>query len=111
MTSTDLKKLIKEEEAEMDAQQMALWKKITISPEKWQLSPWADSEGGFWVVALQGNKCIYYNEIEEGFNLSQFSKRGVIDEYWCDQDKLQWTLSRMLGLNTSPRRGPPEPLD
>ena len=64
------------------------WDKIKVKPQKWQLPPMEDMGGGFWVVAVVGQKCIYYNDIEEGFNLSSYEQVGHINDYWCNQSDL-----------------------
>lgn len=64
------------------------WARVKIRPQKWNLSPWGDEGGGFWVVALIGQECIFYNDIEDGFNISRFSAFGCIDDYWCNQSEL-----------------------
>src|SRR5690348_232726 len=69
-----------------------LWEAIRIAPEKWQLHPYGDPGGGFWVVALIGRTVIWYNDIEDGFNRSIYSKYGTIDDYWCNQDELNIAL-------------------
>lgn len=61
------------------------WDRIKIEPEKWRCSPWGDLGGGFWAVAIRDSDVLWYNDIEGGFNVSSFSRRGVIDEYHCDQ--------------------------
>ena len=84
-------------------------------PHKWQLHPWGDEGAGFWVVAQIGQKVIWYNDIEDGFNRSSCSELGLIDEYWCNQDELQWTVGHLLlelktGRNSGDRLGPPDPV-
>jgi hypothetical protein len=66
----------------------AFWDRIKIAPEKWRQSPWGDDGGGFWVVALIGRRCIYYNDIEDGFNFSEFDCYGQIKTYGCSQSDL-----------------------
>jgi hypothetical protein len=61
------------------------WERIRIVPEKWQCSPWGDDGGGFWAVAVKPDEVVWYNDIEEGFNTSPFTTRGVIGEYRCNQ--------------------------
>ena len=73
-----------------------LWDLISITPSKWIQHPWGDEGGGFWVVAIWGNNCLYYNDIEEGYNTSGFKEYGTIEEYWCNQDELQWVILRIL---------------
>jgi len=65
-----------------------LWDNIKINPQKWTQSPWGDDGGGFWVVAVLGNTCIYYNDIEGGFNFSPYKVSGQIDEYHSNQTDL-----------------------
>ena len=66
----------------------ALWDRIKVRPQKWQHSPWGDEGGGFWVVAVVGQQCVYYNDIEDGFNASPFADWGRISEYHCNQPDL-----------------------
>jgi hypothetical protein len=47
------------------------------------------------VVAICGNRCLYYEDIEEGFNWSRCAAQGVIDEHWCDEDKLEQALVKL----------------
>lgn len=70
------------------------WERISIEPEKWQCSPWGDLGEGFWAVATKDRNVLWYNDIEDGFNWSRFTKRGVIDDYWCNQDEFEDILER-----------------
>lgn len=76
----------------MNASDRRLWEAISFTPEKWAQHPWGDKGDGFWVVAVIGRSVIWYNDIEEGFNISRYTKYGTIDEYWCNQDELRITL-------------------
>lgn len=103
-------------EAVMKPRQKNLWENILIVPEKWQQHPWGDEGAGFWVVAIWGRTVLWYNDIEEGFNLSSYQSYGTIEEYFCNQDELHWTLQKILvaldtGSNFGPSMGPPKPLD
>jgi hypothetical protein len=90
----------------------ALFARAAVTPTKWQLSPWGDLGGGFWVVAVIDDRVLWYNDIEEGFNVSCFTTRGTIPstEYWCNQDKLRWALPALAGKPQG-NMGPPEPLE
>jgi len=96
ITSEELQKEIDAGVTKMSARERVLWSFLRVKPRKWALSPWGDEGGGFWVVALGGDTCIYYNDIEDGFNVSRFSRHGFIDDYFCNQDKLQWVIHRMM---------------
>ncbi len=73
----------------MSPVQRRLWEAVRINPEKWKQHPYGDPGSGFWSVALIGRTVIWYNDIEEGFNRSLYSKYGLIDEYWCNHDELE----------------------
>lgn len=72
------------------------FEQIRIPQVKWKQSPWGDEGGGFWAVAVKEGRVVWYNDIEEGFNISPFTTAGVIprDEYWCNQDSLRLALAR-----------------
>ena len=72
----------------METPVRVLWGRIKVNPRKWQLPPWGDAGGGFWVVAVVGQQCVYYNDIEGGFNDSPYSLWGHIGEYGCNQTDL-----------------------
>jgi hypothetical protein len=76
----------------------AIYARTAITPEKWRQSPWGGGGGGFWVVAVSGENVLWYNDIEEGFNVSRFIAHGRIpdDEYWRNQDLLGLALSYLV---------------
>jgi hypothetical protein len=84
----DIDDMIMAAEVQMEPAVKAFWDKISIVPQKWQLPPWGDEGGGFWVVAIVGQWCLYYNDIEEGFNGSEFAQFGQIGCYYCNQGDL-----------------------
>ena len=81
---------------EMTLEQRRLWEMIRIDPVKWAQEPYGTGGGGFWVVAIYGSRVIWFNDIEWGFNRSRWATIGVLSEYWCNQDELQWTVQYAL---------------
>ena len=75
---------------------MRLWTAIRIEPEKWRQHPYGDEGGGFWAVGLIGRTVVWYNDNEHGFNRSQFTVYGTIDDYWCNDDELETTVDYLL---------------
>lgn len=93
---------------------LRMWKLIQITPEKSTQHLWGDEGEGFWGVALIRNCCLYFNDIENGYNWSRFTVYGTIDEYWCNQDTIPQAI---LYIDCSaersgagPKLGPLEPL-
>ena len=96
ITIENLKNLILKGELELNDNQLNFWDLIKIKPEKWKEKEYGTEGGGFWVVAIFGREIIYYNDIEEGFNISTYKKYGEIDEYWCNQSDLNWTIIGLM---------------
>ncbi len=99
----------------MSLEQRKIWEIIKIDPEKWQQDPWGNEGEGFWAVAILGNNIIWFNDIEDGYNQSTYSKYGIINEYWCNQDELEWAVQNVInmlkdGYDSSTRLGPPQPI-
>ena len=87
----------------MPPSHLRLWEAIRVDPQKWQLHPYGDAGGGFWVVAIVGQTVIWYNDVEEGFNRSRYSAYGEIEDYWCNEDELELTIDY---LASTLERGP-----
>jgi hypothetical protein len=111
ITRESLDELIAKELVEATAEDRALFVRTAVAPVKWQLSPWGDMGGGFWVVAVMEDRVLWYNDIEDGFNVSRFAIAGTIPstEYWCNQDELRWALPALAGRPQA-KFGPPETL-
>ena len=100
-------------EARMTPQQARLWSAIRILPEKWRQAPYGAAGGGFWAVGLLGTIVLWYNDIEDGFNCSRWTRHGVIDEFWCNQDDLERAVQRLVDVVEAGRPldgagGPPQ---
>ena len=87
---------------DLNHNQLFLWNAIKINPEKWIENEKGKEGNGFWVVAILGKEVIWYNDIEEGFNISPYSEYGLINDYGCEQDRLDWCLNKIISrLNNS----------
>ena len=102
LSETSLRGKISAAESRMNPEQARLWSLIRIPPQKWIQTPYGAEGGGFWVVAILGSFVVWYNDIEEGFNCSSYSQFGTINEYWCNQDELEYTIQNLYAsINTS----------
>ena len=98
ITIDEINELILRTERELNGDILNFWQLIRIQPTKWNEDGYGKEGNGFWVVGLIGTKVIYYNDIEEGFNISEYTTYGTIDEYVCNQDELAWTIGRLFEL-------------
>lgn len=91
----ELNNLIQKEKKALSGELLTFWNLIKIEPTKWIEKHFGNEGGGFWVVAVSGNKVIWYNDIEEGFNISPYVVYGQIEGYFCNQDELSWAVTRL----------------
>lgn len=89
----ELQNEIQQHEVNISQELWIFWQQIRIEPEKWQEETYGDEGGGFWVVAICGKKVIWYNDIEEGFNISTYSEFGKIDQYFCEQHTIDLAIN------------------
>ena len=73
----------------MSHPQRRLWEIIRIDPVRWRHESYRQEGAEFWVVAIYGQTLVWYNDIEDGFNLSRWSMPGVINDYGCNQLDLE----------------------
>ena len=93
---TELLDLIAHGERKLESDELRLWTRIKISPERWPAGNYGEETGGFWVVGIIGNQVLWYNEIEEGFAFSEFTEFGRIDELRYEQDDLNIPIFRLM---------------
>ena len=114
ITLSELQTEIQRTEHQLKDELMRFWELIKIAPEKWHEKSYGNEGGGFWVVAIFGKQAIWYNDIEDGFNISVYTKYGEIDYYCCAQDEISWVVTRLFDAiltgNKIISRGGPEKL-
>jgi hypothetical protein len=55
-----------------------------------------DLTGNFWVVAIFGRSVIWYNDMEDGFDVSPYSSFGEIDVYCASQYELRHVMQQII---------------
>lgn len=89
---SELDEWISRGELRLESELLNFWNLIKITPQKWQEKEYGNEGGGFWAVAIFGSTVIYYNDIEDGFNMSPYETYGQINEYTCEQAELDWLI-------------------
>lgn len=98
ITESEIWDAINAAEARMSAEQLRLWECIAITPNKWKQHPYGDLVAGFWVVAVIGRFIIWFNDIESGFNFSEYTLFGEIGSYGASPDALEATVQHVLNM-------------
>lgn len=98
ITFTELSDEILNGEKQMNPKHFTFWNEIKINPKKWSEDEYGNEGNGFWVVAKFKNLVVYYNDIEDGFNISDFKEEGKIENYCAEQDELNIAILKLSKL-------------
>src|SRR5205085_2560933 len=77
VSATELDQIIQRDLAACSDEQRAFFRGVAFQPTRWRQSRWGDQSGGFWAVAAHEDRVLWYNEIEDGFNVSRFTTWGL----------------------------------
>jgi len=116
ITELELLDVIQSTETELNGEYWNFWQLVKTNPKKWDEETYGKAGGGFWVVAICGQKVIWYNDIEEGFNISDYKEFGRFEGFYCNQDELNIAVMRLyelvrFGGEIIGQAGPPLPVD
>ena len=67
-----------------------------VSSSRFEEGEDQEIDEGFWVIAVIGNKVLWYNHLEQGFNISHFSSFGCIDKYDSRKDSFDTAFKRIM---------------
>ena len=90
ITKEELSALIKVQLLECNIKQKELFSKYRIPFEKFEITRDGKTEDVF-VVAINDNEALYYEDVEEGFNFSKIDKNKIITLGY-EQDELKHAL-------------------
>lgn len=96
----EVEREIAESEHQMDARSARLWDRLRIRPALWAQGQYRDESDQcgepFWVVAVMGTRCLYFNHVEGGWGWGRFSEWGKVSEYHWQQDEIHHTVHHTL---------------
>ena len=94
-----------------DAEQLATFGKYRVEAFSAPIVRYGQPESVV-VVARNGDQVIYYEDVEDGFNVSPISPDGRVLEHWCNQDELRFALNAWIeGRGLPGRFAPAVPVD
>ena len=77
---------------ECDAEQLAAFNRYAVEPYAAPIVRYGKTESVV-VIARRRDEFIYWEDVEEGFNLSRVGRDGRILEHWCNQEELRFALN------------------
>ena len=107
----EVARILKDDLTTCDAQQIAAFSSYAIEPRYAPITRYGKNERVV-VVAQRRDEVIYWEDVEEGFNLSPISSDGRILEHWCNQNRLGNALDAWIeGRSFDGKFGPALPID
>jgi hypothetical protein len=111
-TIEEASNILKADLERCDAEQIATFRQHSVEPYLAPIVRYGKLENVV-IVAQKSHEVIYWEDVEEGFNISPIGPDGRILEYWCNQDDVGVALNRLI----QPREyrdgnfGPARPVD
>jgi hypothetical protein len=87
--------IVQKDLAACDAEQKAAFDRYSVEPHSVHIFRYGRIETVV-VVARKGNEAVYWEDVEEGFNMSPVDDQGTIVEHRCNQDTLGVALNRWI---------------
>jgi hypothetical protein len=110
-TVEDVNQIVAKDLKNCDPEQMAAFDKYRVESFSAPIVRYGQLERVV-VIARNGDQVIYYEDVEDGFNVSPISPEGRILEHWCNQDELRFALNAWIeGRGLPGRLGPAVALD
>jgi hypothetical protein len=111
ITVEGVKKIIRDDLAGCDDEQTETFERYAVEPYLAPILRYGKMESAV-VVARQDDEVIYWEDVEEGFNVSPVAPDGRILEHWCNQDALSSALNAWIEGRSLPRKlGPATPIE
>jgi hypothetical protein len=110
-TIAEVKEIVARDLRACDAEQLAAFEKYRVEPFSAPIVRYGETESVV-VVARHGDQVIYYEDVEDGFNVSPVDPDGRVLEHWCNQDELRFALNAWIdGRGLPGRFGPAHPVN
>jgi hypothetical protein len=87
-----VKKIVQDDLAECDDEQVSAFELYAVQPYLAPIIRYGKAESVI-VVARMRDEVIYWEDVEEGFNVSPIAPDGRIPEHSCNQDDLGLALN------------------
>lgn len=110
-TIEEVQHIVEQDLKMCDAEQVRAFKQYAIELHTASILRYGKKESVV-VVARKDNEVIYWEDVEEGFNVSPVDSEGNVLEHWCNQDELGFALNAWIeDRGMAGRFAPARPLD
>ena len=99
ITKEELEKEIEAQCSELSQEELSYFNKIRIPLESVKIERWGNLESVF-IVAKKGATIIFYEGVEEGFEITILNEQGIISEYVANQFTIQHVTNQLRASNS-----------
>jgi len=99
ITEKELTNLIEEQKSLLNEKELSFFNFIEVLLEKTKIDRFGAIESVF-IVAKYGCKIIFYEDVEEGFEITEIDGSGVIKNYGASQFELEHIINQLMDENT-----------
>ena len=105
-----IREIVQGDVGRCDAEQFAAFQKYAVDPYLAPILRYGKIDNVV-VVARRDSEVIYWEDVEEGFNVSPLSPDGQVLQHWCNQDELGLALNAWIPGRSRPVTvGPAKPI-
>jgi hypothetical protein len=110
-TINEVKDILTADLKKCNPQQIAIFRQYSVEPYFAPIVRYGKTENVV-VVAQKSDEVVYWEDVEEGFNISLAGRGGRVLEHWCNQDDLGVALERLIQSreHRTGNLGPAKPL-
>jgi hypothetical protein len=110
-TIAEVNEIVSRDLKDCDGEQLATFDKYRVDAFSAPIVRYGQT-GTVVIVARNGDQIIYYEDVEDGFNVSPISPDGRVLEHWCNQDELRFALTAWIeGRGLWGKCGPAVPVE
>jgi hypothetical protein len=107
----EVERIVQQDLLACDAAQVSAFKQYAVTPYHAPITRYGRNESVI-VIARREYEAIYWEDVEEGFNISTLGSQGEILEHSCNQDRLGLAVNAWIETRKRPTRiGPAIPID
>ena len=99
LTEKELTALVKEQKSFLSEKELSFFNSIAVPLEKAKIDRSGNIESVF-IVAKYCGKIIFYEDVEEGFEITEIDGSGVIKNYGASQFELKHIINQLMNENT-----------
>ena len=85
----------------MTPEQGRMWALAKVIPEKWSAPHYAAGRQSFWAVAVMGQTVVWYDDIEDGFVVTECLQFGVIAGSSSGDTSLEGAVQELINRLSS----------